>query len=68
MYTTRSNAWRSAPRFVLCEKNVHEFENASALVERSKNVPQSFLNAMDVGIDYLWTDALCIVQNDKEDI
>ena len=23
---------------------------------------------MDVGIDYLWTDSFCIVQNDKEDI
>jgi hypothetical protein len=28
--------------------------------------PQTFLNAMDVGIDYLWTNALCIVQNDKD--
>jgi Heterokaryon incompatibility protein (HET) len=66
MYTARSDTWGSAPRFVLCGKNVHEFENASSLAERSKNIPQTFLNAMDVGIDYLWTDALCIVQNDKE--
>jgi hypothetical protein len=29
MYTARSDAWGSAPRFVLCEKNVHEFENVS---------------------------------------
>jgi hypothetical protein len=53
---------------MLCEKNVHEFENASSLAERSKNIPRTFLNAMDVGIDYLWTGALCIVQNDKEGI
>jgi hypothetical protein len=53
---------------VLCEKNVHEFENASSLAERSKNIPHNSLNAMDVGIDYLWTGALCIVQNDKEGI
>lgn len=66
MYTARSDTWGSAPRFVLCEKNVHEFENASSLAERSKNILPTFLNAIDVGIDYLWTDALCIVQNDKD--
>ena len=71
-YAALSCVWGFATRFVLCKKNAVELEAPGSLAERATSIPQTFLDSMkmaeSLGIEHLWIDALCIVQDDKEDV
>ena len=69
-YAALSYVWGSAPRFVLCEQNVHKLRNAGSLAEQAKDIPQTFLDALDVTgrmrINYLWIDACALFRTTKK--
>jgi hypothetical protein len=66
-YTTLSHRWGAADFIQLKRKNFDAFCDAIAI----KDLPKTFQDAIDVsrklGINYLWIDSLCIMQ-DKGDL
>jgi hypothetical protein len=66
-YTTLSHQWGEANFLQLKRKNFDAFLDAIAI----KDLPKTFQDAIDVsrklGINYLWIDSLCIMQ-DKDDL
>jgi hypothetical protein len=67
VYTTLSHRWGAADFLQLKRKNLGAFCDAIAI----KDLPRTFQDAIDVsrklGINYLWIDSLCIMQ-DKDDL
>lgn len=66
-YITLSHCWGGGPTFTTTTANLHERKRH---IEYS-SLPQSFQDAViiaqELGIHYLWIDALCIIQDSKED-
>ena len=66
-YVTLSHCWGTGHRTTLTKNNLHKFEKA-ILLDR---LPQTFQDAIHLtrllGVQYLWLDALCIVQDDQND-
>jgi hypothetical protein len=66
-YATLSHRWRTPPCLILTSDRLAEFEEA---VPEDK-LSTVFLDAIDVtrraGIQYLWIDSLCILQDSKDD-
>lgn len=67
-YATLSYCWGQSLTVKTTTANKFEHETIGIEIQ---NMPATFQDAIDVtsklGIRYLWIDALCIVQNDKDD-
>ena len=66
-YLTLSHCWGSGPVFTLVSDNL-EMLKRNVPVERLPKVFQDTLSmAIELGINYVWIDSLCILQDSKED-
>jgi Heterokaryon incompatibility protein (HET) len=66
-YATLSHVWGTNPHFKLTSENVERFLLGVAITD----LPQTFRHAVELtnslSLQYLWIDALCILQNNKAD-
>jgi hypothetical protein len=66
-YVTLSHCWGTSYRVTLTKNNLPKFEEAILL----NKLPKTFQDAIQLtrllGVQYLWIDALCIVQDDQND-
>jgi hypothetical protein len=66
-YTVLSHRWGKARKVKMVEKNLKEFTRSLPINE----LPLTFKDAIQVtrslGIEYLWIDSLCIIQDDPVD-
>lgn len=66
-YVTLSHCWGSGKRLVTTKHSLKKFQNAIPY----NQMPRTFQDAVKLtrllGMRYLWIDALCIVQDDRED-
>jgi len=71
-YLTLSYGWGMAAQFMLTKDVVEDSRNKGFFESLGTKIPQSIRDAMQVcrniGVHHLWVDALCIVQDDDEDI
>jgi Heterokaryon incompatibility protein (HET) len=65
-----SYVWGGSQTLQLFKSNTRELGSASSLTKAS--LPQTIADAIDVarelGVDFIWVDALCIVQDDHNDL
>jgi len=66
-YLTLSHIWGPSMRFYTTRENLDSFTKEISSIY----MPRTFQHAVEItrnlGIRYLWIDALCIVQDDRED-
>ncbi|KAK5265950.1 hypothetical protein LTR96_008851 [Exophiala xenobiotica] len=69
LYVTMSHCWgtRTAMPAKLLRKTVKDFKNGLPI----SSLPRKFRDAVEIAkwmkVEYLWVDALCIIQDDMED-
>lgn len=70
-YFTLSYVWGMAAQFMLTKDVVNDSTNEGFFSSIGTKIPRSIRDAMQVcrniGVRYLWVDALCIVQDDEQD-
>ncbi len=70
-YFTLSYVWGMTAQFMLTKEVVKDSTNEGFFTTVGTKIPQSIRDAMQVcrniGVRYLWVDALCIVQDDDQD-
>ncbi|KXX79348.1 Heterokaryon incompatibility protein 6, OR allele [Madurella mycetomatis] len=70
-YFTLSYAWGMAAQFMLTKDVLNDSTNEGFFSSIGTKIPQTIRDAMQVcrniGVRYLWVDALCIVQDDEQD-
>ena len=68
-YVALSYVWGQSPMLQLVQSNKSMLYTDGALVPDHQSIPQTIRDAMltvkNLGEQYLWVDALCIVQDDK---
>jgi Heterokaryon incompatibility protein (HET) len=66
-YATLSHCWGTHPIYTLRMDRLTSFLNEIP----TKQLPKTFLDAIqvtqDLGLEYLWIDSLCIIQDSEED-
>ncbi|KAI9866737.1 MAG: hypothetical protein M1813_000679 [Trichoglossum hirsutum] len=71
-YAALSYVWGVPDQLKLVKKTVPRLTSVGGLSEDFPDVPKTIRDAMSVaaklGSNYLWVDALCIVQDDEEDV
>ncbi|KAH7348252.1 heterokaryon incompatibility protein-domain-containing protein [Pyrenochaeta sp. MPI-SDFR-AT-0127] len=71
-YVTLSYVWGQLPMFKLQKHNFEELTTAGSLDGIRKDLPQTINDAIAFvdafGERYLWVDALCLVQDDVDDV
>ncbi|KAF2757638.1 HET-domain-containing protein [Pseudovirgaria hyperparasitica] len=66
-YVTLSYSWGSSPPFRTTCDNITSHFNGIATSTLPKTLKDAVLIASRLGFRYIWIDALCIVQDDKDD-
>jgi hypothetical protein len=70
-YFTLSYVWGTAAQFMLIKDVVQDSMKEGFFSDIGTKIPQSIRDAMQVcrniGVRYLWVDALCIIQDDDQD-
>lgn len=69
-YVTLSHCWGSPKAgrpFVLLKTNISNFMEEIPLQELPKTFAHAFTVARAIGVQYIWIDSLCIIQDSKED-
>ena len=66
-YAAFSYVWGTNPSTRLVEANEAEFRNGIAYDDLPPSIGQAVEVASQLGIQYLWVDALCILQDSAED-
>lgn len=65
-----SYVWGGAPTLKALRSNIDELMVEESLETRHSEIPKTIRNTIglveQLGIKYLWVDALCIVQDDTE--
>lgn len=68
-YAALSYVWGKSPQKMYSTTTQQEFETKGALHSKQGFLPQTITDAMDlaahIGLDYLWVDSLCILQDDE---
>ncbi|KAH8881797.1 HET-domain-containing protein, partial [Thozetella sp. PMI_491] len=69
-YTCLSHCWgTSAPTHMTTKDTVHHYSSGAGIPIDS--IPQTFRDAIDfsrrLGIEFIWIDSLCIIQDDLQD-
>lgn len=71
-YAALSYVWGKATRFLLRKDNVRLLSTPGALCAEKNQMPQTFQDAFDIAqslsIPYVWIDALCICQDDADQL
>ena len=71
-YIALSYIWGSAPNLRLTKANIRQLIRPGSLDQFSYRLPRTIRDAISLvpqlGVRYLWVDALCLVQNDPEDL
>ena len=71
-YAALSYVWGSARRLLFTESNRPRMVTEGGLSDNHDDIPQTFKDAMRVaellGIRYVWIDALCIQQDNEQDL
>jgi hypothetical protein len=66
-YATLSHCWGNAPFLKLLKENFNAFAQSIGF----EQLPQTFKDALKItrklGLDYLWIDSLCILQDSEQD-
>ena len=69
-YVALSYVWGGAPTLMTFRSNLEEHSQPGALIQKQDQLPKTIRDSMiltrDLGVRYLWVDALCIVQDDLE--
>ncbi|KAI9046706.1 hypothetical protein LZ554_009444 [Drepanopeziza brunnea f. sp. 'monogermtubi'] len=69
-YVALSYVWGQVPTLMTTKSNLEEMRIPDALAKAAEQIPKTIRDAMNltlaVGVNYLWVDALCIVQDDYE--
>ncbi|KAL7937009.1 heterokaryon incompatibility domain-containing protein [Trichoderma chlorosporum] len=66
-YIALSHCWGGRIESVLTTKTYSDYQTALPISEIAANFTDSFRIARELGIQYIWIDSLCIVQDSKED-
>ncbi|KAL6835266.1 heterokaryon incompatibility domain-containing protein [Trichoderma camerunense] len=66
-YIALSHCWGGRIESVLTSKTYHDYQQALPISEISANFKDTFRIARELGIQYVWIDSLCIIQDSKED-
>lgn len=71
-YAALSYVWGGSRRFVLCKENADSLSLPGALNHKALELPQTFRDAIEfvekLAIRYIWIDALCIQQDDSDQL
>lgn len=71
-YAALSYVWGSEIQMTLSTENFEMLHREGGLAEFRSSIPATVWDAFEVtrqlGIPYLWTDALCIIQSDMQDV
>ena len=69
-YAALSYVWGRVPTLMTMQHNLEELSQPGAFTKKADQIPRTIQDAMfltrELGIRYLWVDALCIVQDDFE--
>lgn len=69
-YVALSYVWGRVPTLMTTKGNLEELREPGALIKAADQIPKTIQDAMfltsALGVNYLWVDALCIVQDDYE--
>jgi hypothetical protein len=72
-YTTLSHTWGSNTNFTLTvdkegkEGTLSSFIKGIPWIDIPKTFQDAIIISRELGIEYIWIDSLCIIQNDKQD-
>ncbi|KAL6807117.1 heterokaryon incompatibility domain-containing protein [Trichoderma sp. SZMC 28013] len=66
-YIALSHCWGGRIESVLTSKTYHDYQQALPISEISANFKDTFRIARELGIQYVWIDSLCIIQDSTED-
>lgn len=68
-YAALSYVWGKTPQRMYSTETQQAFETKGTLHSKQSFLPQTITDAMDLaahmGLDYLWVDSLCILQDDE---
>ncbi|KAE8162042.1 heterokaryon incompatibility protein-domain-containing protein [Aspergillus tamarii] len=66
-YAALSHRWSSSTSLTVTTDNLEQLKKGINLSELSRTFREAFEIAAGVGLQYIWIDALCILQNDAQD-
>lgn len=70
VYCTLSYVWGSTKQFLTTKSSLHHLSQPGGLSRFWDEIPSTIQDAIglvrDLGLQYLWVDAICIVQDDNE--
>lgn len=68
-YAPLIHCWGSKPEILLklTEENIDELHQSIPLQRLSRTFKEAIYIALELGLDYIWIDSLCIIQDDAED-
>jgi hypothetical protein len=71
-YAALSYVWGNATRLLFCKDNQEQLSTPGALSHDREEVPRTFRDAFEIAeklsVRYIWIDALCILQDDSEQL
>ena len=71
-YTALSYVWGAVPNFRLTKANKRELSVSGGIEAVWEMLPRTIKDTVEfmrmLGLRYLWVDALCLLQNDQEDL
>ncbi|CEI39976.1 hypothetical protein FVEN_g2238 [Fusarium venenatum] len=66
-YVALSYSWGSGYSATLCLENVHDFQKEIPAESLPNTIQDAIAITKTLGYEYIWIDALCIIQDSKED-
>jgi hypothetical protein len=66
-YATLSHCWGSIEFFKLCKENLQDLQECVPETELTNTFCDAIYITRSLGLDYLWIDSLCIIQDDEQD-
>jgi hypothetical protein len=66
-YATLSHCWGSIEFFKLCQENLQDLQECVPETELTNTFCDAIYITRSLGLEYLWIDSLCIIQDDEQD-
>jgi len=66
-YTTLSHCWGLVLQFKLTSKNIDSLKKGISLAELAKTFQDAVEVTRRLGVDYIWIDCFCIIQDSPDD-